>query len=328
MGGGLGSWVVEVRALDTDGGNSGAAIERVTLADGRVLIRKRVSPDGDWMARVAEDHGRLAAWWDDGVFDALPPTVDHGLVSVESTPDGGWDVYMRDVATALERPATPVSAADRARLLSAVRDLHATVLSGPEPPSCSLATRYSMFSARTMAGERRIGNPHGDVIGSGWLAFTDLVEPALATAVHAIGTDPTELAAELAGAPGAVVHGDLRLDNLGLTDDALVLIDWGERIGLAPPAVDVAWLLGFDGYRLGAPQDDVVDEILALYGDALDPRTMDLALLGAAVQLGGIIGLWVSRAATEEDRAIYAEHLDWLMTRAALALDRFPPLVP
>jgi len=49
--------------------------------------------------------------------------------------------------------------------------------------------------------------------------------------------------------PSTLLHGDAKLENLGLGSSGLVAIDWGDLTGFGPPEIDVAWyaLQGKDG---------------------------------------------------------------------------------
>jgi len=62
-------------------GKSGAALERVLLADGQRLIVKRFSPSTDLvMALTGDTVGREYQLWSRGVLDRLPPQVGHPVV--------------------------------------------------------------------------------------------------------------------------------------------------------------------------------------------------------------------------------------------------------
>lgn len=308
-------------------GNSGAMFERVTLGDGRSLVRKAIRLRSDWMARVGEDHGRVLAWWQAGIFASMPATVDHTIEAVERTPDGGWDIYMRDVSDVLFPSHGRIGSQERQQLLRGIRAFHTGARYAAPPESCPIRSRYTMFSPGTAADEAGRGNPHGEIIGHGWEVFADVVEPAVLESVLTLAAAPDRLVGSLSRYQAGVVHGDLRLGNLGLADGALVLIDWGERIGVAPPAVDLAWLIGFDGHRLGASLDALLDEVLAVYVADIDPASLDLALLGAVVQLGGIIGHWIATARDDTDRLHYRAHLAWLAERALDVLEHDGSLV-
>ena len=52
------------------------------------------------------------------------------------------------------------------------------------------------------------------------------------------------------GAPASLVHGDAKLETLGLDGDRLVAIDWGEPTGIGPAQIDVALFAVMSGWRL------------------------------------------------------------------------------
>ena len=83
-------------------GNSGAALRRVSLADGSALIAKRVGPASDWLGRVTRDRGRTALLWEAGAFDRVPAVIDHGIEAVIAHGDGWW-VLMRDLSPTFPR---------------------------------------------------------------------------------------------------------------------------------------------------------------------------------------------------------------------------------
>jgi len=56
----------------------------------------------------------------------------------------------------------------------------------------------------------------------------------------------------------------VRLNNLGLSEDRVVLVDWGERTGGAPAPVELASSLIFDARRLDVSRDDVISDFRAL----------------------------------------------------------------
>lgn len=119
----LSAQVVNRVPLSQSSGNSGNAIERVTLADGRVLVHKRVSPEWDWLSRATGDHGRIVTMWERGVFERMPASIDHYVVGVEREGDA-WNVFMRDISHTLIDEDTRHDRATVERILSAVADMH------------------------------------------------------------------------------------------------------------------------------------------------------------------------------------------------------------
>jgi hypothetical protein len=92
-------WVYAMAPASLGGGNSGAQLERVTLADGTAGIAKRVVPGGDWLGRVAGGRAITAELWRAGVLQRLPASIETGIVAVEPEGDG-WRILMRDLSAA------------------------------------------------------------------------------------------------------------------------------------------------------------------------------------------------------------------------------------
>ncbi len=92
-----------------------------------------------------------------------------------------------------------------------------------------------------------------------------------------LSADPKPLADELRTCAQTLIHGDLRLGNAGFDGDRVVLIDWGDRTGMAPPAVELGWFIGFDAKRFALSRDDIVSVFRSLYGDRFEERALDLA---------------------------------------------------
>src|SRR5918911_2095541 len=314
----LGDQILHRRPLESDG-NSGNTIESVTLRDGRRLLLKRTSPEWDWMSRETHDDGRLAAMWEGGVLARVPETIDHTIVAVER--DGGaLNVFMRDVSDALIPADARLDRAGVRRILSAARELHETFWGESLRELCTLEDRYSLFSPATGHRELERGSHHGVVFTNGWEAFFDRVPAKIAEAVSAILERPRALAEQLDRCEQTLIHGDLRLGNLGFSDGRVVLIDWGERVGIAPAAAELGWFLGFDGWRLDVSKDEVVADFRGLYGDRCDETALQLSLLGSLVQIGGLLGFWLTQEHTDEGRAVWMDELSWWVATVERAL--------
>lgn len=322
--GSLADQIVRRWPLDGDG-NSGNPIEAITLRDGRSLLVKRVSPTWDWMARETHDDGRLEVMWHRGVLARMPDVIDHTIVAVERDGDG-WNVFMRDASTALIGHDTRLDRADVRRILSATRQLHDAFWAQGLPELCTLEDRYSLFSPATGRRELERGSRHGVVFTTGWDAFFAHAPTDIANAVSVILQRPRLLAERLGRHEHTLIHGDLRLGNLGFCDGRLVLIDWGERAGMAPPAVELGWFLGFDGWRLDVSKDQVIDDFRVLYGDRCDETALHLSLLGALVQIGGLLGFWLTQERSEHSRAIWMRELSWWTATAERALNVWSPV--
>lgn len=303
-------------------GASGNTLERVTLRDGRDLIRKEVSPEWDWISRATNDDGRVVKLWERGLFERFPATIDHAVVAAERSGDR-WTVFMNDVSSALVSPDRRLDRAEVQRVLAAMADLHLAFWGERFDDLCSLEDRYSLLSPPTGRRERERGERAGELITRCWEHFEELVPGEIAGAIVAMAERPTPLAELLETCEPTLIHGDVRLNNLGLSDDRVVLVDWGERTGSAPAAVELASFLVFDAKRLDVPRDDVVVDFRTLYGDAWDEKAMELALIGGFVQLGCHFTLPIALGGGEEARAAAVAELEWWTPKVAAALERW-----
>jgi hypothetical protein len=164
----------------------------------------------------------------------------------------------------------------------------------------------------------------GDAIAGAWQVFEELVPREVAAAVVALAEDPAPLAARLEACEQTLIHGDVRLANLGLDDEdpgRLVLVDWGERTGTAPGAVELASFIVFDGHRLDCSRDDVLADYRELAGPDYDEQAMHLALIGGLVQLGPNLVLDVALGGGDEAVAAATEALAWWSAKVAHALE-------
>ncbi len=130
------------------------------------------------------------------------------------------------------------------------------------------------------------------------------------------------MAAELSNCRQTLVHGDARLWNMGLSDHALVMIDWGERTGMAPAPVEIAAFVAFDTKYLELSRDEVIDEYRSLTRDFADDASVDLAMIGGLVQLGCNHVLDLVLKGTDEARRHADEALAWWSATVRRAFER------
>ncbi len=306
-------------------GYSGNTVERVVLDDGRELVLKRVSPDWDWLSRATNDHGRVVAMWDGGVFERIPVGIDHATVAVET--DGqGWSVFMRDVSAALLASSRRLGRDAVRHVLRAMAELHAVFWGERFPELCALEDRYLLLSPETARRELRRGHSFGHTLTKGWESFSEHVPKDVADPILKIVERPSLLAEQLHRCEPTLIHGDVRLTNLGFSEDRVVLIDWGERTGTAPAAVELASFLGFDGSRFEVSREDVIADFRMLYGDRFDEKALQLALIGGFVQLGCHFGLCLVYARDDDERAAARAEMTWWTKTAENALCVWSPV--
>lgn len=304
-------------------GLSGSRIERVRLDDGRRLVLKHISREGDWIVRATHDEGRIAALWESGLLDRLPPDVDHGLEAVE-THDDGWVVLMRDVSPALIPEGRTVSRDESRRLLRAAGRVHAALRGADADGLCTLADRYALLSPETGRREGRSGGVPERLV-AGWEVFAETVPADVAEPVLTILEDPGLLAAELEACDCTIVHGDIKLANLGFGPGAVVMLDWGSLTGPAPPAVELAWYIAVNWSRIDAPREAIIEDFVALSGERHDARALRLSLIGGLAQLGWNKASDAAHHPDEGTRAREAADLRWWVDRAREGLDTWAP---
>ena len=311
--------------LAASDGRSGSLLERVTLAGGEAVVVKHARAASDWIMRAThDDGGRVATLWSSGLLRRVPAVIEHAILAVERDGDG-WLVVMRDVSAALLPDAARLSRAGSRRVLEAAAALHAAFRDQPPVALCSLADRYGFLSPAT--ARREAGGPDQvpKLIARGWERLPALLPADVAEAVLAVGERPEPFAAELARFPATLVHGDLKLGNVGFLGERVVLLDWGTQTGWAPAAVEVVWYLAVNASRIDATREQVLDDFRAAEGERHDEDALRLALLGGLVHLGWDKALHATEHPDPAVRARERADLDWWTARARDALERWSP---
>jgi hypothetical protein len=308
-------------------GKSGAYIERVTL-DGEQFVVKYLDRRQDWTMRAAGVlGGATLELWSRGVLASLPDCIDQPIVQVavgrrDGDPDGipVTALVMRDVGALLVDPEGGlISLADHQRFLEHMAAMHARFWeAGPFIDIVPAMTRYLELSPWTSLVEQELGSEHlvPRLIGEGW-PLLQQVAPEAARIVLPLAWNPGPLVTALDATPQTLVHGNFKLDNLGVTGDGrTVLMDW-ESSGRGAATSDLAWYLAINCRRL--PQTK--EESILAYREALEAQGMDtgewwdrqlaLSLLGGLVQFGWekAFGGFDDELAWWQDKAIAAEGL-------------------
>jgi hypothetical protein len=276
-------------------GLSSATFERVVL-DGEPYVVKRLSHDTDWVMRMTHDVGvpRVVRMHTSGLFDRLPASLDTTLVDVAFDPETGVaELLMRDVGPAFLRDSEPFSSHQHEVFLDTMAQLHASTQDMVDDLGLTTpAQRWSFFRPSAVRAEERRAPLEGvlAVVLGCWHRLADAA-PETHRVLRALVDEPAPLVRALATTPTALVHGDWKGGNLGITDDAkVVLVDWAFP-GVDAPCADLGWYLAVNCDRLPETKASAIER----YRDALErhglrtagwwDRQLALALLGTAMQM-------------------------------------------
>jgi hypothetical protein len=287
-------------------GKSGAQLERCWLDDGSAVVVKHADASKDWIMQATGDDGRIVALWADGLFGRIPASIDHAVLEVQPSA-GGAIVVMRDVSAYLAPDGQMPSSLHR-RVLAAAAQLHAAFEGSPVRQLCALPAYYTFLSPAVCA---RFAADHEvpRLALEGWTRFHDIVAGDVAQAIAEVHADPGPLVDALLARNCTLVHGDLKLANLGEHAGQVIVLDWGTLTTWAPPAVDHAWYLAINAAALGAHYDRIIADIRARQREH-DDIAQRLALIGAFAQLGWEKALGAT-ARDVETRHRERAGLDW-----------------
>lgn len=280
MGAGLLERVVRREPLRA-GGKSGAQLERGWLDDGSAVVIKHADAALDWIMQATGDSGRIAAMWSAGLFGRLPPSIDHAMLDVQPA-TGGATVLMRDVAEQLMGDRMPRSL--HHRVVAAAAEMHAAFADTPQAQLCDLRRYYTFLSpavCERFAAEHEVPR----LALEGWARFHDIVAPDVVEAIAAVHHDPGPLVDALLARQCTLVHGDLKMANLGADAHRVIVLDWGTLTCWAPPSVDYAWYLAINNAAIAGDPAELLDEFRVAQ-HVPDEVALRLALIGALAQLG------------------------------------------
>ncbi|MFL6062176.1 MAG: phosphotransferase [Marmoricola sp.] len=300
-------------------GKSGASLERVRI-DGASYVVKYLDQATDWTIRVADVPGTAPVeLWRRGVLHALPAVIDQPIVAVAQTPTRSA-LLMRDMGSVLVPSEDAlISETHNHAFLDAMAAMHVRFWETDENVDVVQASRrYLELSPAMAEAEALIGSDHlvPKLVARGWPMLAE-VAPAASAVVTPLVHDPSPLVTALAATPQTFVHGNWKLDNLGIHDDGrTVLFDW-EMPGGGAPLSDVAWYLAINCRRLPGTKESSI----TYYRGALERLGIDtepwwqtqlaLCLTGALVQFGWekALGGYDDELAWWEERAVAAAPL-------------------
>jgi hypothetical protein len=268
------------------GGFSPGLASRLELADGRRVFVKAVSvdrnPDSPELFR---DEARIAA--------ALPPQTPAPRL-LWSHDDGHW-VALAFTDVDGRPPAIPWRADELRLVLGALEPMWATLT----PPPLEIPT-----VAQTYAEEFTV-----------WRTFANAVDPPDGLAgADAWAAANLDLLAELGTRwlstldGDTMLHGDLRADNLLLTDGGVVFVDWPSCVR-GPAWADLLFMCPSLALQGVDPE--------AAFGSVATCRAAEPALADSL--LAALAGLFIARSLRPPPPGLGRAALSWLRRRLGIA---------
>lgn len=305
-----------------EGGRTGATFERAVLRDGTPVVVKHISSN-DWMLVVSGGVSYIDTMSRAGVFDRMPHVIDHTMLALEPV-DGGYVLVMRDASEHVLAEGRVLSRDENRRVLTAVDAMYREFW-GDRLTACSLEEHFEIFSPRILDRLGHLQTPIPALMRRGWDMFSSVAPSDVTDVMIGLLEDPTPIVRELEKLPSTLIHGDLRLHNLGLSPERVVLLDW-EVVGVGPPSIDFGWYLIISAGRIDATREQITGDFREISGDLFDPVALELGLLSALLFLGWNKAIDILENPDPAIRAQERADLDWWIDRVRTALETWSPV--
>ncbi|HET7472720.1 MAG TPA: aminoglycoside phosphotransferase family protein, partial [Candidatus Limnocylindrales bacterium] len=259
-------------------GWSGASMTLLRRRDGERFVLKRDSPDRDWIARATRDGPVLREAWFAAAGPALPGPIRNPALGAAFDPaTGDSAVLMPDLGGVLFDWNAVLAIEQLDLVLAALASLHGA----PAPsagPWCPIPERVALISRASLERPGAARDAVAERLLPGWDLFDRLASPTARDVVAALSDDVTPLVRALEASPGALIHADLKLANVGIAaDGAVEVVDW-QMVTVAPVSIELGWFLVSNVNALPLSPDQVLGRYWRLRAE--DPgRENDLAIL-------------------------------------------------
>ena len=264
----------------THTGYSGATLTRLSHGDAKFVL-KRMAIDRDWIMRATSDE-----WCREVELAAAAPDLGSRIrtPAVGAARDGdGFALLMHDITPNLIATGM-ISRSELETIIERMAELHRIPVPTKSVRWCDVNRRLTLLTPQTASIAAGYDAPVADDIVGGWKLFAPLAPPEVARLIDRLQRDVSVLLRALERMPAAFLHGDLKLDNIGLAPDGRMwLIDWALTL-YAPPALELGWFLAINSRRLPV----TLDEAMSMYAE---PAGMPPALQADHDRLTVLCGL-------------------------------------
>jgi hypothetical protein len=308
-------------------GWSGARMTLLRRPGGGQFVLKRDSLAWNWIARSTADGPVPREAWFAARGPLLPPPVRAPYLGSGVDRDE-YGILMPDMSGWLFNWEWPISVEVLDHLLSGLAAFHAHpwTTSGAIDggPWCPVPERITLISRAALERPGPARDAVGDRILPGWDAFDRLVPAEVRDLVRGLGESPQALEAVLERLPATLLHGDLKLANVGIAPDGSIdLVDW-QMVMLGPVAIELGWFLVSNVASLPLPPDAVMERYRAAAGAGGSDwdRQVDGAILVGLLLRGWRKGADTEAGIVHASGVSAADDLAWWSGRAIQAADR------
>ena len=305
-------------------GWSGASLTLLRRADDRSFVLKRDSLARDWIAQATADGPILREAWFGAFGPSLPAPIRAPHLGAGIDGDG-FGILMPDLTAELFDWETPISVAALDRVLAAMAALHehqwaATDLDGG--PWCPLQERVTLICRASLERPGPARSAVADRLLPGWNEFDRLASAEARDLVNGLGKRPDPLLAALGRLPSTLLHGDLKLANVGIAPDGRIdVVDW-QMVMVAPVAIELGWFLVSNVASLPWTPATILDRYRELAAVADWDAQVDAAMLVGLLLRGWRKGADAEAGVTHASGVSAADDLAWWCERALEAAAR------
>jgi hypothetical protein len=314
-------------------GWSGASLTLLNRGSDRFVL-KRNSLARDWIAQATADGPILREAWFAAHGPSLPSPVRAPYLGAGADGDE-FGILMPDLTGVLFDWDAPVSVESLDRVLAGLATLHAQpwqhTLSPGRDRWCQLRERVTLICRSSLERLGPARDAVGDRILPGWDAFDRQAPAAARDLIDSLGEQTQPLLDALSKLPYTLIHGDLKLANVGIERDGTIdLVDW-QMVAVAPVAVELGWFLVSNVASLPVRPDDVVARYnAALLIQGAEGRAIAGdwdAQLDCSILVGLLLRGWRKGADAEAGLTLAsgvsaADDLAWWCERALIAAER------
>ena len=304
-------------------GWSGAAMTQLGRGRDRYVL-KRDSVAQDWIAQATSDGPVLREAWFAARGPELPSPVRVPYLGVGQ--DGAtFGILMPDLTGVLFDWDAPIAVDHLERVLAGLAEMHGYpwVTSGElavDAPWCPIRERITLICRSSLERPGPTRDAVADRLLPGWDAWDRLATRRARDVVASLSDDPQPLIDALVSQPATLIHGDLKLANVGIeADGSVVIVDW-QMVMLGPIAIELGWFLVSNVASLPLSADEVIERYRAKL--SLDDDGVDAAILVGLLLRGWRKGLDAEAGITLASGVSADDDLAWWCERAVEAADR------